>query len=155
MCFSRDYYTLAPFTPWRVNRGAGILRWFCLWMKSNGVTIQMKPLQKYFHSILFIYFWVCGWNPLVLPFKWNLFSSTFTWYYLFIGSSTFWVRGWNCVLWSFKWNLFSSNFTFLFSFPYFNKLQFAYALCNFLIGLLAVAFVENLLAGVVDVLSIV
>ena len=23
-------------------------------------------------------FWVCGWNPLVLPFKWNLFSSTFT-----------------------------------------------------------------------------
>ena len=28
-------------------------------------------------------FWVCGWNPMVLPFKWNLFSSTFTWYYLF------------------------------------------------------------------------
>ena len=23
-------------------------------------------------------FWVCGWNPMVLPFKWNLFSSTFT-----------------------------------------------------------------------------
>ena len=28
-------------------------------------------------------FWVCGWNPMVLPFKWNLFSSIFTWYYLF------------------------------------------------------------------------
>ena len=28
-------------------------------------------------------FWVCGWNPMVLPFKWNLFKSTFTWYYLF------------------------------------------------------------------------
>ena len=26
---------------------------------------------------------VCRLNPMVLPFKWNLFSSTFTWYYLF------------------------------------------------------------------------
>ena len=26
-------------------------------------------------------FWVCGWNPIVLPFKWNLFSTTFTWYF--------------------------------------------------------------------------
>ena len=23
-------------------------------------------------------FWVCGWNPMVLPFKWKLFSSTLT-----------------------------------------------------------------------------
>ena len=29
-------------------------------------------------------FWVCGWNPVVLPFKWNLFSITFTVYYLFL-----------------------------------------------------------------------
>ena len=28
-------------------------------------------------------FWVYGGNPMVLPFKRNLFSSTFTWYYLF------------------------------------------------------------------------
>ena len=28
-------------------------------------------------------FWDCGWNPMVWPFKWNLFSSIFTWYYLF------------------------------------------------------------------------
>ena len=28
-------------------------------------------------------FWVCEWNPIVLPFKWNLVRSTFTWYYLF------------------------------------------------------------------------
>ena len=27
-------------------------------------------------------FWVCGWNPMVLPFKWNLFSSSFTWHHL-------------------------------------------------------------------------
>ena len=25
-----------------------------LWMKSYGVTIQMKPLQQYFHMVLFI-----------------------------------------------------------------------------------------------------
>ena len=28
-------------------------------------------------------FWFRGLNPTVLPFKWNVFSSTFTWYYLF------------------------------------------------------------------------
>ena len=28
-------------------------------------------------------FWVCGWNPMVWPFPWNLSSSAFTWYYLF------------------------------------------------------------------------
>ena len=27
-------------------------------------------------------FWICRWNPMVLPFKWNLFRSTFTCYYL-------------------------------------------------------------------------
>ena len=27
-------------------------------------------------------FWLRGWNPMVLPFKWNLFSSSFTRYYL-------------------------------------------------------------------------
>ena len=50
---------------------------------------------------------------------------------------------------------FSGNFTFFSLFPYFNKLQFAYALCNFLICLLAVAFEENLLPGVVVVSLIV
>ena len=27
-------------------------------------------------------FWVCGRNPMVWPYKWNLFSSTFAWYHL-------------------------------------------------------------------------
>ena len=27
-------------------------------------------------------FWVCGWNPMVWPFKWKLLSSTFLWYCL-------------------------------------------------------------------------
>ena len=25
-------------------------------------------------------FWICGWNPIVLPFKWKLLSSAFLWY---------------------------------------------------------------------------
>ena len=28
------------------------------------------------------YFWVCGWNPKVWPFKWTLLSRTFLWYCL-------------------------------------------------------------------------
>ena len=28
-------------------------------------------------------FWVCEWNPMVLPFKWNLLGRTLAWYYLF------------------------------------------------------------------------
>ena len=42
-------------------------------------------------------FWVCGWNPMVLPFKPNLFSSSFTWYYLLCmySSSKSWTCGWN------------------------------------------------------------
>ena len=24
-------------------------------------------------------FWVCGWNPMMWPFKWKLLSSTFLW----------------------------------------------------------------------------
>ena len=57
-------------------------------MKSYDVTIQMKPLQKYFHKVLFIKyacsseFWGCEQNPVVWTFKLNLFGSTFTWYYL-------------------------------------------------------------------------
>ena len=32
-------------------------------------------------------FWVCGWNPMLWPFRWNLFSSTFTWHYLVCSSN--------------------------------------------------------------------
>ena len=35
-----------------------VIRWFQLlrlWTKSYGVTIQVKPLQQYFHMVLFIY----------------------------------------------------------------------------------------------------
>ena len=58
-------------------------------MKSYGVTIQVKATEQYFPVVLFImlykvvltFAWVCGWNPMVWPFKWKLLSSTFLWYY--------------------------------------------------------------------------
>ena len=61
-------------------------------------------------------FWVCGWNPMVLPFKSNLFSSILTRCYTFSAyscSSNFWVRGWYTTVWLFKWNLL---FTWSYSF---------------------------------------
>ena len=57
-------------------------------MKSYGVTIQIKPLQQYFHMVLFIYYVVLT-NASVDEILWcyvqikNLFCSTFRWYYLF------------------------------------------------------------------------
>ena len=29
-------------------------------------------------------FWVCRWNPMMWPFKWNLSACTYTWCYLFV-----------------------------------------------------------------------
>ena len=63
------------------------------------------------------YFRVCGSNPMVWPFKWNLFSSTFTWCYIYlVCSSNFWVCGWNPMVLPFQWNLFSSIFTWSYLF---------------------------------------
>ena len=45
---------------------------------------------------------------MVWPFKWNLFSSTFTWYYFLLWSSNFWPCKWNPMGWPFKCNFFSS-----------------------------------------------
>ena len=44
---------------------------------------RFPPKPGYDEAIVHSNFWVCGWNPVVLPFKWNLFNSSFTWYYLF------------------------------------------------------------------------
>ena len=66
-------------------------------MKSHGFTIQMDSLQQYFHKILFIWQVVLtsdSVDPVVLPFKRDLFSSTFTWYYLLFGNLT--KEIWNC-----------------------------------------------------------
>ena len=67
-------------------------------MKSYGVTIQMKATEQYSHMVLFIYyvvtfesvvqgpiflvcssnFWASEQNSMVLSFKWNLFTRTFS-----------------------------------------------------------------------------
>ena len=54
--------------------------------------------------------WVCGWNPIVWPFKWKLLSSTFLCYCLLF-CSNFWDCRWNPKVWPFKWKLLSSNFS--------------------------------------------
>ena len=41
-------------------------------------------------------------NPMVLPFKWKLFSSTFKWYYFLIRISKFLVCGWSPMVWPLK-----------------------------------------------------
>ena len=41
-------------------------------------------------------------NPMVLPFKWKLFSSTFTWYYFLVRISNFLVCGWSPMVWPLK-----------------------------------------------------
>ena len=129
-------------------------------MKSYGVTVQMKPLQQYFHMVPFIlyvvltlesvdeilrcyhsnelslaalshgtiYFvcssnsWVCGWNPEVLPFKWTLFSSTFSHMVLFILYVVQTFEFVDKILLPFKWNPFSSTFTWYYLFSMYFKL---------------------------------
>ena len=45
--------------------------------KSKGVTIQMKPLQRYFHIVpLIFHIIVCGWSNVVLPFKRKLLNGS-------------------------------------------------------------------------------
>ena len=54
---------------------------------------------------------------MVLPFKWNLSCSTFTWYYIYLGrSSNFWFCAWNPMVLPFKWNLSCSTFTWYYLF---------------------------------------
>ena len=68
--------------PWpkrfQTNELNFLTREYALWAyvrcKTAPVTCTRKCSSK---------FWVCRRNPVVWPFKWNLFSSTFTWYYLF------------------------------------------------------------------------
>ena len=51
-------------------------------------------------------FWVCGWNPMMWPFKWSYWAML-----SFVnvcctvkGGFNFWVCGWNPMMWPFKWS---------------------------------------------------
>ena len=59
-------------------------------IQKMSVTVQVKATEQNFPVVLPVYhsvqggsnFWVCGWNPKVWLFKWNLLSSTFLRYRL-------------------------------------------------------------------------
>ena len=54
-----------------------------LWCNHSNETSSAVLSHGTIYLVCSSNFRVCRWNPMVLPFKWNLFSSTFTWYYLF------------------------------------------------------------------------
>ena len=60
---------------------------FSPWMKSYCYHSNETSSAVLSHGTIYLVcssnFWVCGWNPILLPFEWNLFSSTFPWYYLY------------------------------------------------------------------------
>ena len=88
----------------------------------NVITLERKlvlaALHVFFSCISFFKgkanvtdFWVRIVPMVRLPFKWNLFSSTFTRYCYLVRSSNFRVCWLNPMVLPFKWNLFSSTFT--------------------------------------------
>ena len=54
-----------------------------LWCYDSNETSSAVLSHGTIYLVYSFNFWVCEWNPMVWPFKWNLFSSTFAWYYLF------------------------------------------------------------------------
>ena len=78
--------------------------------------IEYQLSKKFLFLNRCLHFWVCRWNPMVLPFKWNpLVVLSHGTIYL-VCSSNFWVCGWNPMVLPFKWNLFSSTFTWYYLF---------------------------------------
>ena len=51
-----------------------------LWFDHSNETSSAVLSHGTIYLVCSSNFWVCGWNPMVLPFKWNLFSSIFTWF---------------------------------------------------------------------------
>ena len=82
-----------------------------LWMKSYGVTIQMKPAEHFFAVVLFTMLYKV--NLTFEPFKWKRYRALL-WrgavYYDEQGGFNFWVCEWNCVVLPFKLHLFNCTF---------------------------------------------
>ena len=55
-----------------------------LWCYHSNETSSAVLSHGTIYSVCSSNFWVCGWNPIVLPFKWNHFGNTNTWSCLFI-----------------------------------------------------------------------
>ena len=69
-----------------------------LWCDHSNETSSAVLSHGTIHLVNSSYFWVCGRNTMVWPFKWNLFSSTFRWYNLFRNI-------WQNEIWKFRWIL--------------------------------------------------
>ena len=55
-----------------------------LWCdNSNETSSGILSLGRTIYFACSSNFWICGWNPMARPFKWNLFSCTLKFYYLF------------------------------------------------------------------------
>ena len=55
-----------------------------LWCdNSNETSSGILSLGRTIYFACSSNFWICGWNPMARPFKWNLFSCTLKLYYLF------------------------------------------------------------------------
>ena len=68
-------------------------------------------------------FGVCGWNPMVSPFKWNLLSSAFTWHNLVF--SILWTKSSKfCWVLIFLNNKAVAYFSVLLATSFFSKLYF-------------------------------
>ena len=90
--FRGDLYCLVtPVTFYRYFRGVvtfGTLRTFefvneVLWCYHSNETSSAVLSHGTIYLVCSSNFWVCERNPVVDAFKWNLFSSTFTWCYSF------------------------------------------------------------------------
>ena len=90
-----------------------------LWMKSYGVTIQMKPAEHFFAVVLFIMLYKVNltlepvdeilWCDHSNESYWALLCCSIV-YYDVQGGFNFWVCAWNCVVLPFKLHLFNCSF---------------------------------------------
>ena len=72
-----------------------IMRWFVvltfesvdkiLWYCHSNETSSVVFSHGTIYLICSSNFWVCGWIPIVWPFRWKLFSRTIAWCYLVLG----------------------------------------------------------------------
>ena len=80
--------------------------------ETSSAVLSHDPIYLVWSSSI----WVCGWNSMVLSFKWNLFSVLSHDTIYLVSSSNFWIYGWNTMVLPFKWNFFGSTFTWCYLF---------------------------------------
>ena len=59
-----------------------------MWILGRSQNLPMAVLRGTIYSVSIANFWVYGWNPMLCSFKWNLFCSTFAWFWIAAGHIT-------------------------------------------------------------------